>query len=113
MDAAPFPKGGGTVLLRYDCWNFCVTSFGEPSRERGGSVGNRLEGPPHPELQWIPGLSHTSVCSAVEAGGCYCSCCRFLSLPALLINRMKGRAESTVVKCSSARAVPTKASRFG
>ena len=41
VDAAPFPKGGGTVLLRYDCWNLCVRSFGEPSPEspiRGGGV---------------------------------------------------------------------------
>ena len=39
VDAAPVPKGGGTVLLRYDCRNLCVRSFGEPSPEspiRGG-----------------------------------------------------------------------------
>ena len=34
MDAAPFPEGVGTVLLRYDCWNLCVRSFGEPSPKR-------------------------------------------------------------------------------
>ena len=61
MDAATFPKGVGTVLLRYDCWNLCVRSFGEPSPEspiRGGGVWEiGLKGPRHPELQWIPGLA--------------------------------------------------------
>ena len=60
----PSLKGGGTVLLRYDSWNLCVRSFGEPSPKSpirgGGSMGNRLEGPPHPELQWIPGPSITT-----------------------------------------------------
>ena len=51
MHAAPFPKGGGTVLLRYDYWNLCVRSFGEPSPEspiRGGGGGWEigLKGPP-------------------------------------------------------------------
>ena len=50
MDAAPFPKGGGTVLLRYDCWNLCMRSFGEPRPEspiRGGGVWEiGLKGPP-------------------------------------------------------------------
>ena len=39
-----------------------VISGGHPNK-RGGSVGNRLEGPPHPELQWIPG--HLANCLAL------------------------------------------------
>ena len=60
MDAAPSLRGDCAVHLRYDSWNLCVRSFGGPSPEsplRGGGVlGNRLEGPPHRELQWILGL---------------------------------------------------------
>ena len=50
VDATPFPKGGGTLLLRYDYWNLCVRSFGEPSPEspiRGGGVWEiGLKAPP-------------------------------------------------------------------
>ena len=55
----PSLRGGGTVLLRYDCWNLYVRSFGEPSPKSpirgGGSVGNRLEGPPPPGVAMDPG----------------------------------------------------------
>ena len=54
MDAAPFPKGGGTALLRYDCWNLCVRSFGEPSPDSpirgGGGWEIGLKAPPHPAM---------------------------------------------------------------
>ena len=54
MGAAPFPRGGGTVHLRYDAWNVRVGSLwwaqpGEPNRG-GGGLRNRLAPPPqHPQ----------------------------------------------------------------
>ena len=48
VDAAPFPKGGGTVHLRYDSWNLCVRSFGGPSPESPIGGGGGVDVPEDP-----------------------------------------------------------------
>ena len=56
------------VHLRCNSWNLSgVIWWAQPQEpnKRGRGVGKRLEGPPHPELQWIPGPTRSTVSAVV------------------------------------------------